>query len=92
MDNGEDKIIDRIFEQIDVNTGNILELTKITSNHSSTINILKKISITILIFILISSLSLIFGFVKGGIDVDVSKNKTAVSEYVTGGNHDKKDS
>ena len=57
-----DTLLNRIFSQIDTNTENILELAKITSKHSSTLGILKKILVSVILFILISSLTIIFTF------------------------------
>jgi proline racemase len=60
-------LLDRIFNQIDTNTQNIFELTRISGEHSSTIEILKKISIGIFLFVMVSSLTLFFTFTDNGI-------------------------
>lgn len=78
-------LLDRTFQQIDKNTSNIHELTGIVGQNSSSISILKKILIGILLFIIVTALTTFFVDIKELKEIKKINNlndKTVIGKFV----------
>lgn len=83
-------LLDRIFNQIDTNTSNVSELTRISGEHSSSIGILKKITIGIFLALIVGCSSVVFLFTEENVKERFTSNETEQSVMINevGGDDD----
>lgn len=56
----EDKLLDRVFAELDRNTTNIEKLSKVVYTQSSTLSLVTKIVVVIITFLIITSLTILY--------------------------------
>ena len=64
MPEDKNKLIDRIFTELDRNTDNVEKLSKIVYTQSSTLALLNKIVLLIITFLIITSLTILYNNVS----------------------------
>lgn len=78
----EDKLIDRIFTELDRNTGNIEKLSKVVYTQSSTLSLVTKIVVLIISFLIITSLTVLYDKFSGPKSVSDQKNEKSQIDNV----------
>lgn len=76
----KNKIIDRIFTELDRNTGNIEKLSKVVYTQSSTLSLVTKIVVIIITFLIVTSLTILYNsFSDNSLKSDKEIEKTKIN-------------
>lgn len=71
----EDKLLDRVFAELDRNTTNIEKLSKVVYTQSSTLSLVTKIVVIIITFLIITSLTILYDKISDKKNNSYQENK-----------------
>jgi hypothetical protein len=71
----EDKLLDRVFAELDRNTTNIEKLSKVVYTQSSTLSLVTKIVVVIITFLIITSLTILYDKISDKKNNSYQENK-----------------
>ena len=60
----EDRIIDRIFKELDTNSKRLVDLSEIVHTNAAILGIVTKLMVTLILFIVITSLGAFYNYFK----------------------------